>query len=656
MRIIITNFKICFIFIIFLVGISLFAEKVSQSQHKTSLIPLFASTDPKSPVVGILHPEKKYSIIKVKKNVFLKNPASIAHSSGVHYFQDCYLITQNGKSGWIIDGITAEDNELSADFQINSKLLPFTYTAFAITYILLLIIIIRLLLMRLKIRSFLQSNVNILLLVAFMLIMRISFILRGLFTAGMFVIAPSDESGYYGVGESIFKTFDFSQCKYTIGFGIYHGIFAFLCDAKSYIDVLLPISYFNTIIIGSGIGILIYLITVKIFNSKRIALITLFIYSIIPFIIQVNHSGGIHTWDFFGFPKGIEYTLLLYYWAAWVGFTPLSDTVNMGVIMTILLLALIWTNKQSSDIQKKPQLIYSLIIGLLFGFSGTIRVVNIYFLLFFVYIILKNHLTFDKNDRKPALLILTMFFIGSFIGFSPQILANYLQDGNVFTLPYHIFHSKLVAKGFEIGCLSIAGPMIFNSSSIILSTALPGVFMIKEHSKRLLFVLYILPLLIFYCGYLSVSACTVRFALLLYPMLYMLIAITCRNAFPGVVSALFFIFIFKSSYFLPENQGIEYIYQLLGAVIIALTVLCFYRNKFLILNIAVFSLILFSQTVITLSAFNGWKQLYFIYIILFASSIFFTVLRDKPIVRAFLQFFGGSKRYVLGGVDKHKTG
>ena len=585
------------------------------NQSEVQMYPLFVSPDPKAPVVGLLNPNEEYSVLKYE-NIFLKNPACIAKRSGIHYFRDCYQVKQEGRLGWVIDGITVEGKRLKADFEYNAKLLFPFILSISILSVLIFILLKRLFKIK-NIDIFLQNKYNLILMLTSILFLRLSLLLHVLLRAGTFVIAPGDEYGYFQVGQAIFENFNFIECHYTVGYGLYTGIFSLLLGAKSCTDVILPISYFNAIIIESITGVLIYFIALKITDSKKSSLSILLLYAVIPFIIQVNHTGGIHAYDIFSYQQCHEYSLSLYNWASWVGFTPISDTVNLCYELALILLLLYCK-------ERREQSAFLVVIGIIFGFSGTIRPVNILLLPFVIYVLFYDRAFFiSKCVGKLRYLILkfSLFSIGAIIGFLPQLIANYLQDGNIMTLPYHVYHSKLINRGFLSSNLPIDGTLIFNSASILLSMALPALFMITRKQRNIV-LLMMMPFLVFYCGFFGVSSSPVRFMLLVYPSLYILTFILIANTPFAVIVSSFIIFILKPDYFVSESVELQYITYLVLISLISFFVALFLSKKSKLINrkeLYILTVILLIQALIILSGFDRYHLIFLVY---FAVALF----------------------------------
>lgn len=576
--------------------------------------PIFKELNPKSQVIGVLDTKNKFQILETRENCILNEPASSAHASGLKYYRDCLLVSQNNITGWIIDGITVKDKTLLVDFKINPKVLPSLFVSLIISIILLITLIAKYTKVK-KWAQFIEDKHNIFLIIFFLLLLRITMVLNVLFNAGTFFVGTDDVEGYFQTGQAIFSTWDFTQCRYLVGHSFLVGLFSEIFGLDSWQEMVLPFSYFSALFIGSLVGILIYVLAYLLFHSKKAAFITLLIYVFYPFLIQVNHTRGIFSRDFIAIPLVQEYSIRLYYWTALVGFNALSDMSNMCFILGLFTLGLWGYPLRNEDNRRDYMYNYPLLLGILFGFSGSIRPSNIYFLPFIMYIVMQNTVNWRNIKYWQALNKLCFLAIGTIIGFSPQILANYLQDGNIFTLPYHLFHSDQLQQGFELSFLSTGGGMIFNGSSLLFSLALAGIFFARRE-VRFFAVFWIIPLLFFYCGYFGVSN-VVRFILPILPMIMILAQQSFRRFPIACITTLLLIYLFKSQYFESIHAEMGYIMALSFALFLSgIGFIKSSAKKHLQQNFLVCSIIMFSQILIVISSLEYGQYAFLLYFVL----------------------------------------
>jgi len=598
---------------------------LAQNKLEKNKYPIFKELNPKSQVIGMFYLYKKYQLLEIKPDYILKQPASIARHSGIRYCRDCYLIRQGGKQGWVIDGITVEGQVLKTDFKCNQDLFPVLCLSFTISLISIIILLIKYFKQR-DWKSFYSGRSTLSMIVISLLLLRCTSILAVLFRAGKFIIETNDVEGYFKTGQVIFKTFDFSQCRYTIGHSFFVGLFSLICNADTWQDMVLPFSYFNSFFIGSCTGLLIFYLGYFLFKSKTAGIVSLVIYVLYPFLLQVNHTGEIYSRDFLYTPIVFEYSLRLVYWTTIVGFTALSDFTNQFYILGIMVLSL-WLTRNNDYVKSKKRIVVPLLIGVLFGFSGAIRPSNIYFLLCFLYILLHPFFTLEKIQFRHIVNALFLFCIGMVIGFFPQIIANYLQDGNILTMPYHnhLYHSAQVEKGFELSFFPIGAKMLFNGSSILLSISVCALFL-SPARIRVFAVLFVAPLIFFYCGYYG-SSHVIRFILPVFPGLMILAQQAFRKSPYAVFTALILFFIFKSQYRVSSDMEIRYILSIFicSVIISCIAYYVFDRSKRITYckrMIIDFLIIVFIQIVVIASGFPKFGYLGIVYFLFLAISMF----------------------------------
>lgn len=614
------NIRCLLLFLIFL-----FPSFFIQADSEQDKAPIFKELNPKSRVIALFDPSRKYKVLEYRPDFLINTPASIARSSGINYYRDCYFVSQNGKCGWIIDGITAKDNLLFSDFKINKNLLPLLILTIILFLITSGVVIIRYLKVR-EMGLFLCSNKNTVLLIATLLLLRCIFVLTVLFQAGEFIIS-ADVPGYFNTGLAILKTFDFSQCRYTVGHSLFLGLFSFIMGANEWYIAALPFSFFNTLLIGSLTGFFIYYLSYLLLDSKKGALISLLIYIFYPFIIQTNHTGGIYSRDFIFTPSVFEYSISLYYWTAFVGYNALSDAVNMFYVLGLFIITLKFYPLIHPHIVNKYYYYSLLIIGLLFGFSGCIRPSNICFLPCITFLIFRCYFAEARKKQYIQLLwALLIFPLGVFLGFLPQLIANYLQDGDVFTLPYHLFHPEDVQKGFQLSFLHKGGAMLFNGTSILIGLSVCGMFWVPS-KIRIFIILYIFPLMIFYSGFCA-SLSVVRFLLPLFPIWIILTQEAVRKSFYAVLLSLIFFYILKTHYRVSSFAELKYILTIVGCFLFLAMIGFFFlkKSRFFIpykRGILDLGIILFMQIAIISSFFSGLSYSFMIYFALCLVSLFF---------------------------------
>ncbi len=592
---------------------------------KVALNPIFRDLNPQSPIIGEFNSQYRYNILEVKKGHILDTPASKNKWSPVKYIRDCYKIEQNGITGWVIDGISLGEADKTTGvkpvftiFRINDNL--YYYMIFCY----LLLIFSLGIMTRKGWRALTQPDSNTLLqCLTFLIVLRTCLVFTTLYNAGAFVIL-GDEGGYFDVGKALFETHDFSQIRFTIGNSIIHGVFMKLLGATDIKGIILGLSYFNALFLGSISVLCFYFLVRLILRSKQLGLVATLIYILYPYLMQVSQTCGNIINDYLGLRNVAEYSLSLQFWADYVGFNGLSDTFNLTVILFLCCIMLkfypFWDDECPWNFKFSTWLA-PLLIGILFGFSGTIRVANILLLPFLIFIMIRHD--FSRKNYPSIIQTMILLASGMLIGFLPQMIVNYLQFNSILTLPYHRFHGVGVARGFTLSYLKFGGRFCFGQISIMLSIALPGIFLVKRNI-RIAVILFILPLLLFHAGYTSIVT-SIRFLLPIYVMLIMLCVVVIRLRFYSVIGALLVIWYFKHTWrFLDDKPDIIYMIKIAVSMVIVLIIYAILRYMQKVRFYKYFNtylIIMLSQIIIIGTNLTNFRYLFFLYLLIFCSSL-----------------------------------
>jgi len=257
-----------------------------------------------------------------------------------------------------------------------------------------------------------------------------------------------------------------------------------------------------------------------------------------------------------------------------------------------------------------------LLVGALFGISGMFRVTDICFAPVVLFLVIRG--ACSRKDFKSCLSSIFLLGVGAVVGFGPQLLVNFYQSGNPLLLPYYLFHSPAVGKGFQPANLSWGGAYSFGLISIFLGLALAG---LVGGGRRItcLAALLLFPTLLFYNGYFGIQG--IRYLLPTLPILVVLASYALARLPLSVVVFVGFTWLFK-----PQMEGdwLEqlrpYSAMLLVAIIVSAGILLIARWRHwprLQKKGMALSLCFVSQLLITLANFPSFRYLFMLYVPLF---------------------------------------
>lgn len=492
-------------------------------------VPLFAELSPKSRVVGVLD-VRSARILESRPRHLLREPAMRGPWSPVRYVRDCYRVQQGTVVGWIVDGVVIRNGSLTAEFGIDWTLVP--WACASLMGALLCVAMswwrgrgTR----REPAAAWFDLRGNTAKALLALLLVRGAILLGTLALTSPFALCTTDEEGYFAVGQAIVRTWDFSTCRYPVGWGAVHGLFALLQGTTDYGAVLLPISYCNSLLIGSAICVVLFAVAHGLTGSRGRSLLAVALFVATPYVVHVLHRDNTVTRDFIGMVATSEYAVRIYYWGTMVGHNAFSDHPTVLVLLCVAWCALHFFPLTGDGVIGRRAWLGAGLVGVLFGLAGTVRVPSILFLP--VPLVLLG-----RAPRRCAVLeavrsrtaVLLAFGVGCLVGYSPQMVANVLQSGSPWTLPYHLFHPPRAHNGFDWTFVLTGGPFVLGALSIPLSLAAVTFSGTGPVRTKLLLWLAIYPVVLFFSGYPCVTQDAVRWYLPIYPFLLTGLA-TCRR-------------------------------------------------------------------------------------------------------------------------------
>jgi hypothetical protein len=339
---------------------------------------------------------------------------------------------------------------------------------------------------------------------AFLVFLRWSILLVLVAGAGNIILFSSDEPAFFEVARGLWEGNYVGPWSMTLGQGILYLPFVGLFNAKSIFDIIIPFSWFSGLVLTPAATVMFYFIIYRVSGSRLKAFLSCGLWIVLSFFVYYRYDIDK------GFLKSycalpiFDFGFRFYKSLTWAGFNAMSDTPAMFFMMLTLMLTL----------YMRKNLGMLLTVSVLFGFTCLIRINYIFFAPLLAWLFWKRFGKdfIDKGFLLKALLVSTGTFL---LVFMPQFLVNHFQCGSVFNFPY-IYHDEANA-GFEFTMLATGIPVLVKANLAFLTLGMAGLLTLKDRSLRIIFILWIVPLLLFFFGYKCVESDAVRFLLPLFP-------------------------------------------------------------------------------------------------------------------------------------------
>ncbi len=445
--------------------------------------PLFAKPSLDEQPIGFFNVET--SINARQQFFFRKKRASLYKD--IIFFQ----ININGQNAWVCPDIVIKDvgKRKFITFKPNYSYL---YGAFFLWGIVLLLLLYYY--FRVYKKNYYQIAVKnrLYLLTGIILMAHFGRLLLLLYSANGELRYPLDEMSFFKPAQDLLA-WDFSEkWDMTMGMPLVYIPFLLATNANNVFDIVEPFSIFSGMILMPLSLICIFFIVKKLSASEHKAFWAVFIWIMLTMVYCIAESPK--QISFFS-PLGIQ---LSHYIRTCYGFIQTGyNSMSGNVSMCTLLIALTCSLYMKSNLRKY------IIVGAIFGFSCLTRVNNIFFAPFIAWVFWYT----DKiryEDWK-FLLKATVSAIGAFIAvFSIQLIVNHIQFGSIFTFPY-VLHPTEVYKGFDIKNIPARINYYFNLHYFYFAIGIAGLATIKDRVLRNSLILWITPLMIFFCGYIVIG-------------------------------------------------------------------------------------------------------------------------------------------------------
>jgi len=323
-------------------------------------------------------------------------------------------------------------------------------------------------------------------LLGFLLLFHYVYLFGVIFNASGCYHYPLDEMAHFQIAKSI-MTGDFnSPYQYTVGYPIFMIPFILLTGAKSVYDIAPLLSYLSACVYMPLIICIFFYIIKNLSGSAWKAFLSLLLYMVMTkcfFVVELANS-PLELFSPFGLNHG-NYIFTCYSFTL-LGFFAMSCGFAFFLAMVIIFLCLylrpgFWS--------------YCLISGL-FGFCCLVR------MNYLVIAPLIACLFWYKNrdmlsDFRYLAKITGLCILVFLMVFSAQLIINFIQQGTIFTSPYH-FHGKEVDGARGIKYFVGMAEYYFRIHNLWYALSIPAFFLIERRELRNFLILLALPLTLFY--------------------------------------------------------------------------------------------------------------------------------------------------------------
>jgi len=326
-----------------------------------------------------------------------------------------------------------------------------------------------------------------------------------LLSTGNVVHFASDENSYFRIANDLLNLrWGSEPWNYTLGHPLLYVPFAVLYHATRFDEMREAFTLFNAFVVSPCALALVFLITRRLSGSCLKAAAAVLILMAVPVFYY-----PLEVWDpicfraFFVLPGFDMSSFRPAYLFTWLGFNGMSDIPSTCLVLLCVWLALSWSNG----------LWRLALVSALFGLACLLRINNIFFSPLLAYLFFASN---REELRSPSFFAKAIgFSLLAFLAcFSPQLAVNFHDFGSVFTMPYSLH--EMAKDGFSMVIFPRGKLYLTQTNLLYVCLGLSGMFFISDRFKRVVFILWALPLLVFFCGYACVSASPIRFILSVY--------------------------------------------------------------------------------------------------------------------------------------------
>lgn len=576
----------------------------------------------------ILSPFVKYNIIhsniillQTKSFSYVENNQIIVPVSRISRYIKTFLVEYNGKELWCSENIIAlYDNDLN-------QFIPTPFFERDDRFITLIFLILALLLFLFYKLIHIHSLINV---CAFYFVLRIfAFTLFLYYNCYFITLVDSDQ--FFQIAREILDLNRHTIIPNQIGAALIFIPFIFFLKPDAYIDMANYFSIFNFLFVGGGILILSMLISHRITNSYKALHITGLLISIFPACAYIYYDQSLSMdkiavgTTMISFKRLHPYSGSFYNIALLNSWNGHSDNIALFFIIIVIFLLIYLKTSYAK---------YSL-MGFFIGLSLSTRYASIVAIAPIIILDMYKIIFEEKTKISKVVTNYGLFLIFSVVGFSPQLLDNYLIMGdplkpvaseNLYqggSKVWHLFGVSNLFQGYKYY-------IIINYNMFVVS--LLSLLAIKENKYSLFLWLWIILTLTFYSSSNFFNCHPVRYILSIYVATYLAIGISFKNT--NIYTLIFYSLLCLLNLNLELNLFIsKYFPANLSKVIIALLTFSFALLAYLYdSNLFKFKSLIYFTIFIVFLCLNDWRLIIlglFIFPIIMCSRICLNIFSTK---------------------------
>jgi hypothetical protein len=335
-----------------------------------------------------------------------------------------------------------------------------------------------------------------------------------LFLSGPVIAAPTDEIHYFRIAQDILALRRPAGWSFNISVGLFYVPFMLATGAKQYSDIAGPVVFVESVILTPVSYLLVFSILGVLTRAWRQSFLAVCLLIVVPLVycpvefhairpgVQSVFNAYVHT------PLFNAGSYHLYYLFVWYGRNGLSDTpAALLALLTVFLCVRLLDH---------PASVRGILwASALFGLACFMRINNVFLSPLAAYCFWRN-LTGGGRCSWGRLAGVAGASVGVFMSvFSPQLVANMLQFGSPLAFPY-VLHSNGAAEGFEFSALPGGTAFLVCTNFAYVVWFVTGGAFSESGTARRVLILWVVPMFLFFCGYVVVGASPMRFTLPLY--------------------------------------------------------------------------------------------------------------------------------------------
>ena len=326
--------------------------------------------------------------------------------------------------------------------------------------------------------------------------------------------AAADDNGYFEVGWGLLHGGFDRPWRFTLGNGMIYIPFIALAGANEFYDIAAAVDHFNLFVTAPAALVLGYAVLRRLGVSPKGAAVALFLAALWPFAaFHLENWTECRFPAFFGSPLPDAVARLgawrFYRFCIGAGFNAMSDTPGLFMVLLTVYFAL----------KLKPGNLACLLLGACYGFACLVRI-NYCFFAPLVAFLWWRRLTAEAVPvrRFPALALCAA--AGFLAVFGWQLVVNWKDFGAPWRFGYLLHYldfpeGQRPADGFTLRTFLEFRNLrfLFCANRAAWTLFFAGVWTLSDRALRSAFVLWALPVTVFFLGYYQTYCDSARFIL-----------------------------------------------------------------------------------------------------------------------------------------------